>query len=529
MADLNFADLLEAVAETFPDRTAIIQGDLRRSWREFDERTNRLARHLIDAGLTPGSKVGFYLRNSPAYPELLAACFKARLTHVNVNYRYVDRELLHIFADADVECIVFDEAFSEQVHTLLDELPLVRTSLVVSSGKHAELTWCSDFENACTAGDGSPLGIERSGDDLYFMYTGGTTGQPKAVMWPHKERIRVIALSDAEDARAHARALLEAGAPPLQLVLCPMMHSTGFTGAVTALCRGGTVVFLQQPGFDAVECLNTIETRRITQIALVGDAFSVPLIEALGRAERSYDLSSVELIFSAGAMWSANYKEQLLAYFPNASLRDALGSSEGSRLASAELQQGETTSTGRFLPGPDTRVFTEDFKDVVPGSGQPGLIATSGAIPLGYYKDEAKTATTFPTVNGVRYSVPGDWCLVEEDGSLTLLGRGSNCINTGGEKVYPEEVEDALKQHPQVLDAAVFGIPDPRWGQAVAAVAQLRQPGAVDSAAVDAALRTRLAAYKCPKRIVFVADELRADNGKMLYDKAKTLFTAHSE
>lgn len=519
MGELNFGDLFEAVARAVPDRPALIHGDRVRTWAEFDARSNRLARHLIACGLAPGAKVAFYLRNSPAYLELLAACFKARLVHVNVNYRYVDAELAHILGDSDAELVVYDAEFRPRIEALDGRMPGVRGLLEHGTGPD------DAFERACTEGDAAPLGIERSGDDLYFMYTGGTTGHPKAVMWPHAARIEVIGMASGGTPEAHARAVA-ATEPTVALPACPLMHSTGFTTAVSALCAGGCIVLASSPKFDPVECLRLIERHRVTLVALVGDAFSVPILEALRAPGAAFDLSSVTTLSSAGTMWSAPSKRGLLEYFPNATLRDSLGSSEGSRLAGSAMRAGEETATGLFTIGPGAKVFDEHLREVEPGSGVPGMIATCGPIPLGYYKDPERTAKTFPVIDGVRWSIPGDWCTVEVDGTIQLLGRGSHCINSGGEKIYPEEVEEALKMHPDVTDAAVFGTPDPRWGQAVCAVVQLRPDAPEDVTDLRAHLAPLLAAYKHPKRVVAVRASFRADNGKMDYGAAKAMFAA---
>ena len=519
MSGLNFGDLLEAVAAEIPDAPAIVHGEGVRDWRSFDARTNRLARYLLGAGLAAGARVAFYLRNGPAYPELLAACFKARLVHVNVNYRYLGAELRYLLEDSDAEAVVYDAEFEARIGDLADTLPGVRTWIRNGAGRDDAV---DPLERICAEGDAAPLGIERSGDDLYFMYTGGTTGHPKGVMWSHAARIEVIGMASAASADAHARAVATGSRRPVTLPACPMMHSTGFTTAVATLVAGGTVVLVPGRGFDAEATLDAIDRHRVTSLAIVGDAFSVPLLEVLRAQRGARDLTSVTAITSAGAMWSAECKRELLEHFPNATIRDSLGSSEGSRLAGAELRAGEASETARFRLSPHAKVFDEAFREVEPGSGVPGRIATRGAIPLGYHKDPERTAETFPVIDGERWSMPGDWCTVEADGTIRLLGRGSLCINTGGEKVWPEEVEEALKTHPAVVDAAVFGLPDPRWGQAVAAL--VRAPGAVHQAELREALDAVLARYKHPKTIRCTTASFRADNGKMDYGRAKALY-----
>ncbi len=518
--DLNFGDLFDEVARVIPDRLAVVHGDTRLTWREFDRRSNRLARKLTDAGLAPGSKVAFYLRNSPAYLELFAACAKARLTHANVNYLYVDDELFHVLHNSDAQAVVYDAEFAPHILSLAPRLSKVSVYLEV--GDQAPMDLATGFEAACREGDASPLGIERSGEDLYFMYTGGTTGYPKAVMWEHKHRIAVIGMSRAGDAASHARDVVQARGP-IALPACPLMHSTGFTTAVSTLVAGGCVVLLPATSFDAELCLREIDRHKVERLAIVGDAFSVPILEHLRQHGSAFDLGSVSLISSAGAMWSAERKQELLEYFTLATLSDSLGSSEGSRLGSRTTSRGDGVATASFQLGPDAKVFTEDFREVMPGSGEAGMIATTGSIPLGYYKDEARTAKTFPTIDGVRYSMAGDWCVLEADGTLTLLGRGNNCINSGGEKVYPEEVEEALKLHPDVDDVAVIGVPDERWGQAVAAVIRTRAEVPLDDATIRSHLQDRLARYKHPKRIRCVDARIRHANGKVNYRAVRKL------
>jgi len=519
-ADLNFGDLLEKVADAIPERPAIVHGKHTLSWREFDQRSNRLAHHLVDIGLKPGSKVAFYLRNTAAYLVLFSACAKARLTHANVNYRYVDHELFHVLDNSDAEAIVYDAEFQPQIDTLAPRLNKVRTFLQVG------LQPGSSFEAACNAGDASPLHIERSGKDLYFMYTGGTTGYPKAVMWQHDDRIAVIGMTAANTAAEHGQLIGDGPVGPVVLAACPLMHATGFTTALATLVSGGCVVLLPTPAFDAKICLQEIQKNNVERMAIVGDAFSVPILEHLRLHADKYDLSSVSIISSAGAMWSANRKLELLKYFKNATLADSLGSSEGSKLGASTTKAGDTSETGSFKLGPHAKVFTEDYREVVPGSGEAGMIATSGNIPLGYYKDVARTEKTFPTIKGVRYSMAGDWCKLEADGSMTLLGRGNNCINSGGEKIYPEEVEEALKTMTEVYDAAVIGIPDERWGQAVVAVIHLLSEGSLESAKIRDHLSDKLARYKHPKQVIFVNNSFRHDNGKVNYRAVTALMTS---
>jgi 3-oxocholest-4-en-26-oate---CoA ligase len=351
---------------------------------------------------------------------------------------------------------------------------------------------------------------------------------PKAVMWRQHDRIMLFGMARGANAGEHAQTTAARSGYAVLLPACPLMHSTALTTAIVTLCGGGTVVTLTGSRFEAIELLSTIERQKVSALSIVGDAFSRPILEVLRTEAARFDLGSVTAISSAGVMWSSECKQELLTYFPQAVLRDSLGSSEGSGLASMETRAGSSSRTGVFTIGDDVKVFTEDFREVAPGSGELGRIAKSGYIPVGYYADAAKTAETFPVINGVRYSIPGDWCSVEPDGTIHLVGRGSTCINTGGEKVFPEEVETAICRLDGVADALVVGVPDDRWGQAIAAVVQRDQESSVDSEHVRALLRTHLAGYKIPKRIVFVDVVPRAPSGKADYRRVQQLVEADS-
>jgi len=522
----SFGDLLEGIDGVLPaDAPAIRQGELRRTWGELARRTNNLAAALVARGARPDDKVAFYLRNGPEYVEALAACFKARLVHANVNYRYLDDELLYILDNSDARFVVYDAEFEDRVAALRGR---VRDVLCIRTGAEAPPGGVA-FEPLAEEGAGAPLGLERSGDDLVFMYTGGTTGLPKAVMWRHADLWG--ALGSGRNARAnrgeapadpatHVRNVGRQGPGPVQMPVCPLMHGTGLFSAIGHLLGGGSLVLTRNPSFDPEEVLDTIDACSVQSIVIVGDAFARPLLRTLAAEPGRWDLSSLKVILSSGVMWSREVKQGLLAQRPHLLLADLFGSSEavgfGSSVTSAE-QEG---STARFRIGEHCRVFTEDHREVQPGSGERGLVARSGPIPLGYYKDPEKTAATFPTIDGVRWSIPGDWCTVEADGTLDLLGRGSACINTAGEKVYPEEVEEALKAHPAVEDALVVGVPDERWGQAVTAVVE-PSGDPVDEEALRAHVRERLAGYKTPKRVLSTERMFRAPNGKADYRRAR--------
>lgn len=523
----NFGDLLDGCERVLPaDATALVHGARRVSVGEYGRKSNNLARAFLANGGQTGDKVGFYLRNDPAYMEALGACFKARLVHVNVNYRYLDDELVYILDNSDAKFVVFDGEFSERVAAVRDRLPGVAAWLQVG-GEPAP--FAVPYEDWAGEGTGEPLDIARSGDDLLFIYTGGTTGMPKGVMWTHEalwgalghgRNTAANAGGPPESPAVHVENVGKHGPGPIQIPACPLMHGTGLFTAIGNLTGGGSIVTLEQPNFDAVELFDTVERERANSIVIVGDAFAKPMLAALEANPGRWDLSSLKVVISSGVMWSQDVKQGLLSHHEGMLLADMFGSSEAIGFGASVSSKAAGTKTAKFQVGENCKVFSEDHREVAPGSGERGFIARCGPIPSGYYKDPEKTEQTFPMINGVRYSIPGDWCTVEADGTLTLLGRGSACINTAGEKVHAEEVEEALKLHPDVADALVFGVPDPKWGQAVTAVVELADPYALDEAAVRAFVRERLAGYKVPKRVFAVPRMFRAPNGKADYKGA---------
>jgi acyl-CoA synthetase (AMP-forming)/AMP-acid ligase II len=521
----NFGDLFDGCGEVLPPGTpALVHGERVVNWGELTARSNNLARALLEQGASAGDKVAIYLRNCPEYMETLVACFKARLVPVNVNYRYLDDELHYILENSDAVAVVYDAEFRTHVSALELRLPGLRW-----------LEVGEPYEKLATTGSGEPLNIERSGDDLLFIYTGGTTGMPKAVMWRQEDLWHAFNSGAAspcnegvpvESQAEQLENLRNFGKVFNQIVACPLMHGTGLLTSISALTGGGCVLTLTRPGLNVEELWDTVEQRNVNGLIIVGDAFAKPMLKSLQENPGRWDISSLQMMLSSGVMWSPSVKEGLLSYNANMLLVDAFGSSEALGFGSSTSGAGSTAKSARFTIGPDCKVFTEDFKEVEPGSGVKGFIARPGPIPMGYYKDEKKTAETFPTIDGVRYSIPGDWCTVEADGTLNLLGRGSACINSAGEKIYPEEVEEALKTHANVDDALVFGIDDEKWGQAVTAVVLLAEGHSMDEQELIHHVRTLLADYKSPKTIYAVATMFRAPNGKADYKAAKAYVAA---
>jgi fatty-acyl-CoA synthase len=526
----NYGEIFDAVPGVLaPNHPALIHGARTVTWSEFTRRTNNLGRAMLARGAKTGDKVAFYLRNHPAYMEGLIAALKARLVHVNVNYRYVADEVHYIFENSDATTVIFAREFAPIVAEIRDRLPLVRTWLMVDDGSpEAMPSFAEPFEQLAAEGKGEPLSIKRSPDDLYFIYTGGTTGMPKGVMWRHDSLRRALmnpAIVDRlpVDLDDHLSIVQAAGRGPISLPACPLMHGTGLLTAMSALVAGGTVVTLESPHLDSDELWTVVGRHRVEQIVIVGDVFAKAMLRALDQQPSRYDLSSVLAMVSSGVMWSMEVKLGLLKHMPQATLLDSFGASEAVGFGLSVMTAAGEVATAKFQIGDNVKVLTPEGREVLPGSGETGLVAHSDPLPDGYYKDPAKTDRTFPTIDGVRYSIPGDFCRVEADGTIILLGRGSVCINTGGEKVYPEEVEEVLKLHPDIEDALVVGVPDEKWGQSVTGVVELRPGCRLDEASVRDYVRKHLAGYKTPKRLIAVPRMLRAPNGKADYKGAREL------
>ncbi len=523
----NYGDILEAVDGSTPaERTALIHGERSINWGQFRRRSNNLARSLLEGGAHNGDKIAFYLRNCPEYSEGIAAGFKARLTHVNVNYRYVDHELIYLLDNSDASVVVYGAEFAHHVQSIRSELPGVTQWIEVADGYPGNDDVLG-YDELAADGDGEPLNLERSPDDLLLLYTGGTTGMPKGVMWRHQDLWCVLGaggnprlgLPPSPDLASYIERLGDEQSP-VNLPLPPIMHGTGLLSSIGAMMHGGTCITLQGHSFDAVEALTAIDRHRVTASTIVGDAFARPMLEALDADPEAFDISSLGVINSSGVMWTREIKAGLLRHNENLLLADGFSSSEAIGLGSSVMTRDEVIEVAKFKLGPSCKVFDENFNEV--GVGESGMVGVAGFLPVGYYKDEEKSAKTFPIIDGVRYSIPGDWVRVEEDGSLTLLGRGSNCINTAGEKVYPEEVEEALKHHESVADALVVGLPDKKWGQSVNAVVALHDGFELDEIALKDFARKELAGYKLPKRILAMADLGRAPNGKADYKSIRT-------
>jgi fatty-acyl-CoA synthase len=534
MTEWNYADVWETIADTIPDSVAQVQGARRLTWAQLDRRADGIARTLLDAGVGQGDKIANYLFNAPEYLESFFAALKIGLVPVNTNYRYAADELAYLWNDSEAVAVVFHGSFTERVGEVRDRVPAVRLWLHVDDRTAECPDWAVPYEPAAASADartGAPWG--RSGADLVLLYTGGTTGMPKGVMWQQADlyaHANAGTPIDPVDADLdHVRRRAARGGVAL-MPASPLMHGTGMTMGIAGLRVAGSAVLLEGRSFDAFECLDVIARERVYGVAIVGDAFARPMLDALEAAPEKWDLSCVRLVTSAGVMWSEPVKRGLIEHLPKAQLSDGFASSEAFGMGSSVSSRKDgVRSTGQFTLGDTARVIDEDGRDVVAGSGVPGLVAVGGPQPLGYYKDPEKSAKTFRVIDGKRYSIPGDWATVDADGTLRLLGRGSVCINTGGEKVFPEEVEEALKIHPAVRDVIVVGVPDARFGEAICAVVELDGSGAVPSpepAELIAHVKERLASFKAPRHVLIVASVGRAPNGKADYPRVRREATA---
>jgi 3-oxocholest-4-en-26-oate---CoA ligase len=528
-ATFNIADIFELVAGAVPDREAIVSGPTRRTYIELDRRTTQLADALeSEFGVRPGDHVGLDLHNCCEYVETMLACFKLRAVPINVNYRYVAAELSSLFADAGLVGVVCD-SFTE-------------SDVRAAAGDAWILTTGDAYEELVGKGSPDRPFEQRSPDDHYILYTGGTTGMPRGVVWrqedifftalgsgnpggPPIERPEdVVAIAPVNTAQRVAPFLTPDDPGPDEFValsLGPMMHASGQWLAMGTLLGGGKIVMYDEPHLDMTKVLDLVERERVVMLSLVGDSGARPLVAALDEHPGRWDTSSLRLLGSGGSILSGEMRERLLASLPSVlAISEAVGSSEAPVQAIALARRdGPAIPSLAFQARPGvTLVVDDDLRPIVPGSGRSGWLAAGGRVPIGYHNDPVKSAATFVTIDGARYSLPGDRAEVDADGTIRLLGRGALCINTGGEKVYPEEVEAVLKAHPEIADAVVVGVPDPRWGQQVSAVIEPVVGGVVPTlAAVQAHCRESLAGYKVPRSLAVVDVIERSPAGKADY------------
>lgn len=528
--DFHFASAFEQVAEKFPNRIATISDDKSLSWKDFERRASCIASLLEEHGLGPDSKAGLYLHNCSEYQEAQFGIFKVGGCPINVNYRYKSDELVYLLDNSDAEAVFFQSCYAMRIWEIRDRLPKVKLFVQIDDGTESLLKGAQDYERAIRTHKPLPRRPQNP-QGVYMLYTGGTTGMPKGVMYPVggfaqyflAAGAQGLELEPPENLEAYGDFLDQISAPPVSLPACPLMHGTGvWLGSFAPMLLGGTVVTTSQLGLNPDALLAMVEDHRVTDLVIVGDAFARPILAALDDAEKRgtpYRIESLKQISSSGVMWSQEIKQGLLRHHDMV-LADLMGSTEGGMGSSITTREA-TASTAKFELSDGVAVITDDDRMVQPGSGEMGKIATSAFVPLGYYKDEEKSAATFREVNGVRYSFPGDYATVAADGTITLLGRGSVCINTGGEKVFPEEVEEAVKRHGLVEDCLVVGLPDERFGERVVAVTSLREVAEVAAEDIITFAADHLAGYKLPRQILITDAVRRAPNGKADYKWAK--------
>ena len=522
----TIADLIEHAVDLVPERVALESGDRSRTYAELEARSNALAHKLRELGVQPGDRVGLYSRNTIESVESMIAIFKARAVMVNVNYRYVEAELEHIFTDSGLKVLIHERRFAGRVCNTLPKSPAIEYRIAIEDGSSEDL--CCEghgdairFEDAIAGSSAERDFEDRSNDDLYMLYTGGTTGKPKGVVWRQEDVWRVLGggidwyTSEPVPDEWH---LAKTGAEGGQLVrypIPPFIHGGSQWAIFQSLFAGGKAVVY--PEFSGSSAWEIVERHKVNVVFITGDAMGRPMVEALGQG-KEYDLSSVLSIASSACLFSPSVKEQFLERFPNAVIVDAIGSSETGFGGLGIVAKGTPHTGGpRVNADSETHVLREDGTPVEPGSGEVGVLARSGHVPLRYHNDPEKSAKTFKVFDGVRYSLPGDNAVLEADGSITMLGRGSVSINTGGEKVFPEEVEGALKAHPDVFDTVVVGVADDRWGQRVAAVIAGRDGARPTLESLNDVVRKELAGYKCPRSVWFVDEIKRSPAGKPDY------------
>ena len=537
--ELHLATIWEHISDLVPNELACISGDEKKTWSEYEKTSARIASFLNKRGVKKDTKVGLYLFNCSEYLTSQFAIMKVMGVPINVNYRYQSDELVYLFDNSDSEVVFFHESYSDQVKQVYKKLPGVKTWIQIGGVKDTEIDGCFSYEEIISSNDPMER-IVRDEDNIYMIYTGGTTGMPKGVMYKHGEfsvamygglksqgyevpdmrfRENIKDLKEIIIKKSKSNDLTRC------LIACPLMHGTGmFLGGFMTHCLGGSIITIPEIGLNPEKILSEISITGANNLVIVGDAFAKPLLRELDAGKEKaepYDISSLNIIISSGVIWSAEVKQGILEHH-DVKLFDSMGSSEGG-MASSVSSRKKSVKTAKFKINPDVIVLGDDGAIVEPGSGIRGLVGTSGMIPQGYYKDPVKSAQTFKEVHGKRYSFPGDYALVEEDGSITLLGRGSNCINSAGEKIYPEEVEEALKLNINIDDVLVVGVDDEKFGQKVVAVASFNEGMGIEEHALREETKKHLSSYKVPKNIKFVDKVNRAPNGKADYKWAAEL------
>ncbi|MFT3901116.1 MAG: acyl-CoA synthetase [Gordonia sp. (in: high G+C Gram-positive bacteria)] len=534
----TIADLIEHAVDLMPERIALESGDRSLTYAELEDQANRLAHVLVDAGVEPGDAVGLYSRNTIEAVIGMLAIFKARAVMANVNYRYVEAELEHIFTDSGMKVLIHEDRYTERVCNTLQNCDTKITKRIViadedskggpaaCTGDKASKVDVVGYTEALADASGERDFSERTDDDLYMLYTGGTTGKPKGVVWRQEDVWRVLGGGIdwySGEPVADEWQMANTGKEGGQLVrfpIPPFIHGGSQWAIFQSLFAGGKAVVY--PDFDAEEAWRVIERHGVNVVFITGDAMGRPMIEAYEAGD--FDTSTLVSVASSAALFSPSVKDRYVTAFPNAVVIDAIGSSETGFGGMSVVEKGQShVGAPQVKADPETHVLREDGTPVEPGSGEIGVLARSGHVPLRYHNDPAKSAKTFVVYDGVRYSLPGDFATLESDGTITMLGRGSVSINTGGEKVFPEEVEAALKAHPDVFDVSVVGVPDERFGQRVAAVVATRDGARPTLASLGEASRAELAGYKVPRSVWFVDEIKRSPAGKPDYRWAQSV------
>ncbi len=516
----QLADLYECLCDADPDAEAVIAGGRSVTRLALDRRANRLAHHLLEQGIGPGDHIGVYALNRIEWIEALLACWKIRAAAININYRYVPRELRYIWENSDIVALLYERKFADPVRELAAEFPTLRTYLILEDGgPRDDAALGENYESALAGASEQRDFGARSGDDLYIVYTGGTTGLPKGTLWRHEDLYSNIARRLAGDIERPEQIVRQSGNPlgMRTLTLSPLMHGGGQWPLFITLFNGGVALFPTSNHFYPDEVLEMLETYRVSTLSIIGDAMGRPLAERRLALPLRHDSRSLKAISTGGALLTAPVRNLLREAFGKIYITGGIGSSEiGS--AARETRQFDATSGPRFALEEKVAVLDEDLSRIKAGSGGVGRLARCGDIPIGYYKDPQKTAETFlHDAEGVRWVIPGDWARVEEDGTISLLGRGSQCINSGGEKIFPDEIESVLVQHPAIRHAAAVGVPDEIWMQRVVALIEPLDPDAKLSLAdLEAHCRRHLASYKLPRD--WVIDSIRhTATGKIDY------------
>ena len=533
--EFNAADIFEGVVDRVPDREAIVHGSTRLTYKELDARSNKAANALKKLGIKKGSHIGIYAFNCVEWLEIMLGAYKLCAIPININYRYVEEELKYLIDNADMEAIFYHKQFSNKLENIKSHLPLLKDFICIEddSGEDDVIDKSFNFEDLIANEDESRLDVDRSGDDKYILYTGGTTGMPKGVVWRMEDVLMTLgggidAVTGEKYPTPEAFADKCLQDQTIALALAPFMHGGAQWQSFNSFFSGWKLIINDQVSFDADYVWEVVAKEKVMNLTIMGDAMGRPLCDALPRAiEKGLDLSSLFVLSSTASVFSASIKDTILEYLPNLFLIDAVGSSEtGATGVNIHTKDGKLKDSGggpKFTKPNFSEILNLDTKEVIPPSDTEtiGYLARKGHVPVAYYKDEEKSKKTFIEVGGVRYSIPGDMAKYEEDGQMTLLGRGSVSINSGGEKIFPEEVEMALKAHPNIFDCLVVGVKDDSWGKKVGAVIQRRENDELSLDDIKDVASKYIASYKMPKEIVFSELIERAPSGKPNYQWAQ--------